>query len=92
MGVCLFSSVVPEGKENGRAPCAFAQFRLAVPLRPELPVALQNVGARLERNFGSDYLLTFLDDEMLIGRQTGSGGSFVFLRDPEPAPSLRVVV
>ena len=60
---------------------AWRQFRLAVPLRPEMPAALQGVGASLERNFGSDYLLTFLDDEMLIGRQTAAGGSFVFLRE-----------
>jgi len=60
---------------------ARGQFRLAVPLRPELPAALQGVGGGLERNFGSDYLLTFLDDEMLIGRQTAAGGSFIFLRE-----------
>jgi len=46
-----------------------------------VPAALQGVGGGLERNFGSDYLLTFLDDEMLIGRQTAAGGSFIFLRE-----------
>ena len=62
--------------------CAsWRQFRLVVPLRPELPAALQSIGANLERNFGSDYLLTFMDNEMLIGRQTAAGGSFVFLRE-----------
>ena len=61
--------------------CAWPQFRLSVPLRPELPTALQSASASLERNFGSDYLLTFLDDEMLIGRQTAAGGSFIFLRE-----------
>ena len=56
------------------------QFKLTIPLRRGLPTALQDRADRLARNVGSEYLLTYLDEEILIGRQTGSGGSFIFER------------
>ena len=37
----------------------------------------------LRQSFGSDYLFTYLDQDMLIGRQTGSGGVFIFQRAPD---------
>ena len=57
------------------------QFKLTVPLRRGLPTAMRDRADRLARNVGSEYLLTFLDEEILIGRQTGSGGTFIFERD-----------
>ena len=59
---------------------AALQFQVSIPLRSELP-ALREAADRTSRSFGSDYLLSFLDKEMLVGRQTGSGGTFVFVRD-----------
>jgi hypothetical protein len=32
------------------------------------------------RNVGANYILTYLDDDMLIGRASGLAGSFVFSR------------
>ncbi len=34
----------------------------------------------LERSFGSEYLLTYVDEDMLVGSQTGTGGTFIFNR------------
>ena len=54
------------------------QLSVAVPLRTNLPTALQEQTDRLASNVGSEYLLTFLDEDMLVGRQTGTGGVFIF--------------
>jgi hypothetical protein len=35
------------------------------------------------RAVGAGYLLTYLDEEVLIGRAQGPGGSFIFLRQRE---------
>ena len=32
------------------------------------------------RNTGAGYILTFLDQDMLIGRASGSAGTFIFSR------------
>ena len=55
--------------------CAAVQFQLRIPLRSP-----QRSSAAIENNVGNEYLLTYLDTDMLIGRQTGSGGSFIFKR------------
>ena len=45
------------------------QFNLTVPF---------GRGQNLRRNFAGEYLLTYLDEDMLIGQQTGGGGYFIF--------------
>jgi len=57
------------------------QFNFSVPLRRSLPTALQESAERLARGVGSEYLLTYLDEDTLIGRQTGTGGTFIFEKD-----------
>ena len=59
------------------------QLDVGVPLRNALPAPLRAWGERLERQAGSEYLITFLDGDTLIGRQTGPGGLFVFWREPD---------
>jgi len=55
-----------------------------VPLRDNpLARALQPVRDELERAAGSEYLITYLDADTLVGRQTGTGGLFVFFRAGE---------
>ena len=54
-----------------------------MPLRNALPPPLRAWGERLERQAGSEYLITFLDKHVLVGRQTGPGGLFVFWRESE---------
>jgi hypothetical protein len=72
------------GSLQHRAVLAVADARLAVPLRSNpLARALQPVRDELEKAAGSEYLITFLDADTLIGRQTGSGGLFVFFRAEE---------
>lgn len=57
---------------------ACVQFQVRVPLRTD-----ERSAAAIERNAGNEYLLTYLDAETLIGRQTGSGGTFIFRRAPD---------
>lgn len=64
------------------------QFRLTVPLRRALPTELQDRAERLSQNVGSEYLLTYLDEDMLIGRQTGSGGTFIFEKETNAFATL----
>ncbi len=35
----------------------------------------------------ASYLLTFLDEDMLIGRAIGLGGTFIFVREEEAHPT-----
>lgn len=57
------------------------QFKLSVPLRNALPAPLADANERVTRSVGSEYLLTYLDSDTLVGRQTGPGGTFIFSRD-----------
>jgi hypothetical protein len=54
-----------------------AQFSLRVPLSTRLPGASSGSAAPV----GINYLLTYLDEDMLIGRAQGSGGTFIFVRE-----------
>lgn len=52
------------------------QFKFTFPFRSAQQVA-QGVGT------GANYLLTYLDDDMLIGRASGTAGTFIFTRADE---------
>lgn len=54
------------------------QFALRIPLSTRLP----NVDSARTQVVGINYLLTYLDKEMLVGRAQGSGGTFIFVREP----------
>jgi hypothetical protein len=71
------------GSLQHRAVLAVADAAFSIPLRPaSLVRALQPVADAVEREAGSEYLITFLDGDMLIGRQTGAGGGlFAFVRE-----------
>jgi hypothetical protein len=72
------------GSLQHRAVLAVSEARVAVPLRDNpLARALQPVRDELERAAGSEYLITYLDADTLVGRQTGTGGLFVFFRAGE---------
>ena len=80
--VLLAPAALPgRGWLNQRAVLAVAEAGVTVPLRGALPRALQPVRDALEREAGSEYLITYLDGDTLIGRQTGTGGLFVFFRE-----------
>lgn len=56
------------------------QFQLRVPFRSAQQVANMAVS---NRGVSAGYLLTYLDQDMLIGRATGLGGTFIFERGAE---------
>jgi hypothetical protein len=73
----LAPAALPRSWLNHRALLALREAELFVPLRPRELLA---AAPRAQRSFGSEYLLTYLDDDMLIGGQTGTGGTFIFSR------------
>ncbi len=77
----LAPAILPRSWLNHQVLLALREAEVFVPLRARLPALFQSASTSLERNFGSDYLLTYLDDDTLIGSQTGSGGTFIFVRD-----------
>lgn len=77
----LAPAILPRSWLNHQVLLALREAELFVPLRARLPALFQSASASLERSFGSEYLLSFLDEDTLIGSQTGSGGTFIFLRD-----------
>jgi hypothetical protein len=77
----LAPALLPRSWLTHRLLLAIKEFSVNVPLRRGLPTGLQQNADRLVRNVGSEYLLTYLDDEILIGRQTGTGGTFIFEKE-----------
>jgi hypothetical protein len=57
-------------------PCLPGPLPLQLRLSAPLPTP-----SRLSSSGGFGYLLTYLDEEVLVGRAQGSGGVFVFTRD-----------
>lgn len=56
------------------------QFQVRVPFRSAQQ--LSNA-ATARQSIAANYLLTYLDEDMLIGRATGLQGSFIFMRETE---------
>jgi hypothetical protein len=56
------------------------QFQLRIPFRSAQQVASL---AAARRNVAAGYLLTYLDQDLLIGRAIGLGGTFIFTREAE---------
>ena len=76
----LAPALLPRSWLSHRALLALREAEVFVPLRAGLPRAFNSASSNLERTFGSEYLLTYLDEDTLIGSQTGTGGAFIFER------------
>jgi hypothetical protein len=57
------------------------QFSLRFPFRSAEQVAAG-------RAVGSEYLITFLDNEVFVGRASAPAGSFIFVRESWEEPEL----
>lgn len=73
MGQLRYWNMLSPQLTNHFASCPL-QFKLRVPFR-----SAQQVAAG--RAVGAGYLLTYLDEDMLIGRASGTAGTFIFTRD-----------
>eukprot|EP00983_Pelagomonas_calceolata_P028435 890954-Pelagomonas_calceolata.AAC.1 len=60
------------------------QFELKFPFRSAAQVAAGVASGNSRQVAGGQYHLTYLDEDMLIGRAIALGGTFVFTRAPEP--------
>ncbi|CAL8470247.1 g9789 [Coccomyxa elongata] len=76
----LAPAILPRSWLNHQVLLALREAEVFVPLRASLPGLFQRASNSLERSFGSEYLFTYLDDDTLIGSQTGTGGTFIFAR------------
>ncbi|KAF5834727.1 hypothetical protein DUNSADRAFT_8497 [Dunaliella salina] len=63
---------------------ALRQFELKFPFRSAAQVATGVASGNSRQVAGGQYHLTYLDEDMLIGRAIALGGTFVFTRAPEP--------
>lgn len=66
-------AMLPRGGFNHQLLLGIREFDFSIPLNrdsPFFPSARE----------GGNYLLTYLDDDMLIGRASGTGGAFIFNR------------
>ncbi|EFN51118.1 hypothetical protein CHLNCDRAFT_141300 [Chlorella variabilis] len=75
----LASPLLPRGWWNQQLLLALKQLSGSVPLTSRLPGTTSDQ----QRPVGLNYMLTYLDEDMLIGRAQGNGGVFVFTRDAE---------
>lgn len=69
-------AMLPRNSLNHSLLLAIQEAQLRVPLR-------STRGTESPRVTGASYLLSYLDEDMLIGRAVATGGSFVFTRDVE---------
>jgi len=80
----LAPALLPRSWISHQALLAIREAEVFIPFRNGLPrifsSASNNLEKNLERQFGSEYLLTYLDEDTLIGSQTGTGGTFIFER------------
>ncbi|PSC69282.1 Amino acid permease 2 isoform A [Micractinium conductrix] len=76
----LASPILPRGWWNQQLLLAIKQLSLRVPLTTRLPTAASSQALPA----GLNYMLTHLDDDMLIGRAQGNGGTFIFTREAAP--------
>ena len=80
----LAPALLPRSWISHQALLAIREAEVFIPFRNGLPrifnSASTNLEMNLERQFGSEYLLTYLDENTLIGSQTGTGGTFIFER------------
>lgn len=63
---------------------AIKQFSLRLPFRSAAQIAAGVSSGNSGQDAGGGYQLTYLDDDMLIGRAVALGGSFIFTRSYGP--------
>lgn len=59
---------------------SYVQFKLRFPFNNARQFAMRAVGETSPVTAGGTYQLTYCDRDMLIGRATSLGGSFIFSR------------
>lgn len=83
-------AILPRGSLNHQLLLAIKELELRFPLRGAItsiggPGSSQSSGGGAGAAVGS-YLLSYMDEDMLIGRASASGGTFIFQRSDEPFP------
>lgn len=76
----LAPALLPRGFWNQQVLMALESASINIPLTTPSGLLGQNASSSSGRGVGS-YMLTYLDDDMLIGRAQGSGGTFIFVRE-----------
>lgn len=84
----LAPAMLPRSWINQRVLMAIQEFRLRLPLNTRAAAnvveAVASGGAQPRRSAaGGFYLLSYLDEDMLVGRQQAGGGTFIFMRDAD---------
>ncbi|KAK9809476.1 hypothetical protein WJX73_001462 [Symbiochloris irregularis] len=69
----LAPALLPRGWLQHRILLALEEFQFRIPLRSP-----EGSSRSIQSNAGNEFLLTFLDADMLVGRQSFSGGSIIF--------------
>ncbi|KAG2496122.1 hypothetical protein HYH03_005725 [Edaphochlamys debaryana] len=77
----LAPALLPRGSLQHRLLLGIREWNARFQFRTAAQLASQIATARTSAAAG--YLLSYLDEDMLIGRAVGLGGSFVFTREPE---------
>jgi len=77
-------ALLPRGSVQLAILQALRQFELKFPFRSAAQVAAGVASGNSRQVAGGQYHLTYLDEDMLIGRAIALGGTFVFTRAPEP--------
>ncbi|KXZ55274.1 hypothetical protein GPECTOR_3g410 [Gonium pectorale] len=75
----LAPALLPRGSLQHMLLLAIREFQLRFQFRTAAQLASQAATGR--DNIAAGYLLTYLDEDMLIGRAIGLGGTFVFVRE-----------
>jgi hypothetical protein len=73
----LASPLLPRGDWQMQALMAISEFSAFVPLTTRVPGTSSS--SRIPA--GLNYNITYLDEDMFIGRAGGNGGTFIFVRD-----------
>ena len=73
----LASPLLPRGAYNMQALMAVEEFSAFIPLTTRVP----GLDSTARQPIGINYSITFLDENMFIGRAQGNGGTFIYVRD-----------
>jgi hypothetical protein len=73
----LASPLLPRGEWQMQALMAVSEFSAFIPLTTRVP----GTSSSSKTPAGLNYNITYLDEDMFIGRAGGNGGTFIFVRD-----------